>query len=607
MIATVALMALASVLIDPPAQEDVFRRMASPATDGPIPEEVETDADLVAVAVPHQAGVVGAALFPRRAAAQFVAVEREIVERGGEEAQAAERERCRRDRFWFLSRWVDLESKFPLGQDRTVPFLPFVYQVKIVRLYDRAREERKGIFLDKSRQLGLSWLWMGLYLHGLLFEDQTSFFATSHKQDEVDDGGAGSTTDSLFGRLRFMYNQLPPFLRDVPGTTTPALRFKHLQISHVTSEAFLAGEAATDNIARGSSYEVGLLDEFAHVERSESAWASADDAIAVPILSSTPQGEANKFAHFHRMLSRPKSDSEKEVRSRFLAHRAHWSEHPIYARDIERDQDGKLTSPWYRRATATKTSEKAAAEYDIAYAGSLPGRYIPEFRRGVHVPEEPIALNTGYGFYLSADHGLSDTEVWGLWQTDGRYMAELVDEWHTVPEGEHHGEDLTSAEVAEGVLRWLHGWGLSLARIEAVFPDPSGASRDQTSGQSHHDLLLRTWARNGQYLRDGAWIPANNEFAEGVESTRLLFKGTWQGNPFDLRISPRCTLVVDSLLNYRRRITRDGRVLDQELQDWTNHGADMVRYFAHTLFPAIGDVPVGGEEESYTTAGRGRI
>ncbi len=596
---------VARSILTPPEQWEALRVLSEPAVGGRIPAEVELGMELVAVPEVRDDGI-RCRLMPRVNAVDLVRVERQIIVMSSGKVQALERELCRRSRLYFIGRWLDLETKFPLGRDRTVPFLPFPYQVRIIRLYDQARAERRGIFEEKSRQLGLSWLWMAIFLHGLLFEEQTSFFATSRREKEVDDGGSGSTTKSLLGRTRFMYDQLPDFLRMDADNERPVLSFKALGITHATNGSYLAGEAATPNMGRGGSYTVGLLDEFAHIEQSEAAWASADEAIECPIISSTPQGEDNKFADLRDKLARPTTSADPEVRRRFLVARSHWSEHPIYAQGISRDDNNRLTSPWYRKACATKTPEKAAQEYDIEYAGSLPGRYLPEFSRGVHVPEEPIALHTGYWFYLSADHGLSDTEVWGLWQTDGVSFAELLDEWHSVPPGSHHGADLTSAEVARGVLDWLTSWTLTLARLEGVIPDPAGDARDQTTGQSHHELLKATWLRAGQQLP--AWYPANNSILDGIESTRLLMKGTYNGKPFRFRVSPRCTLTIDSLINYRRRITRDGRVLDQEHHDWTNHAADMVRYFVHTMFPAIGEVAIAmNEPESYTSAVHGRI
>lgn len=592
-------------LLSPLEQEHALHMLSLPAASGPIPPEVEYGTDLVAVPEARPDGVL-CHLMPRADAIDFVRAERALIDMAPPEARVVEREICRLDRAYFIARWLDIETKFPIGRDRSMPFVPFVYQLRMIRLYDQARREEKGIFEEKSRQLGLSWLWMALFLHGLLFEDQASFFATSRREQEVDDGGRGSTTKSIFGRLRFMYEHLPPFLRFDPTTGNESLAIKFLSIVHRTSGSYLSGEAATSNIGRGGSFTVGLLDEFSHVEQSESAWASADEAIQCPIVSSTPLGEDNKFADLRNKLARPKNDSEREVRKRFLVCRSHWSEHPYFARGISRDADGNLTSPWYRRACSTKTAEKAAQEYDIAYAGSLPGRFFPEFNRGIHVPLEDIELHTGYWFYLSADHGLSDTEVWQLWQTDGRTFAECLDEWHSVPEGSHHGADLTTTEVAAGIVEWLKSWGLTLARVEGAIVDPAGAARDETSGQSHHELLKATWTRLKQTVP--TFYMANNSILDGIESTRLLMKGMYNGKPFRFRISPRCTLTIDSLINYRKRTLRSGEMTDQEHKDWTNHASDCTRYLCHTMFPAIGDVASEMlEPHAYTDATQGRI
>lgn len=599
---------LPPALFAPPGQEAMLRHLGLPAETGPIPPDALYQSDVVTVPV-ADAGRVRPVLFQRVDAIELVEHEREIVRRAIPFDQGMEWERCRRDRFWFIGRWVNLETKFQIpGAGRTVPFSPYPYQVRGIRLYDRARDEGKWIFQDKSRQMGESWLLMALLLHGVLFEEQFSALVTHRKEIEVDDGGMGSTTKSLLGRLRFMYEALPGFLRWAPGTTTDALDIKHLLIRNEQKGSYVVGEGSSPNIGRGGSFRVWVGDEWAHTEQSESAAASVNEAAEVGILNSTPAGEDNHFARTKSNLAKPRSPAESGLRDRYLVNRVHWSEHPLYSIDISRDAEGKLTSPWYRRACANLTTEKAAQEYDINYSGSLPGRYYPEFSYGKHVTADPIPLHTGLWFYLSADHGLADTEIWGLWQTDGISMAELVDEWHTVPPGQKTGEDLTSREVAAGVLDWLEGHSLSLKKLQGVFPDPSGGARDQTSGQSHHHLILDEWRRRGQHLQEGAFVSANNEFVQGIMSTRLLLKGKYNGRDFVFRISPKCTLTIDSLQNYRRVITRDGTVTDRELHDWTSHAAAMVRYFCHTLFPAIGEVAeVGRQGESYTPATRGRI
>lgn len=586
-------------LFEPPRQADVIRRMQQPAARSPLPIEASFDAELVALPTPTEAGRVELIAYDREDAVDLILAHREEVVRHYTPSELwFERELCRRDRLYFIGRWLDVSTKFSIGNDRIVPFALFPYQVRGIRLYERARRQRVGIFSDKSRQLGESWRYMALYLHALLFEESIPLFATSRKEEEVDNGGNKSNVKSLFGRIRFMYNRLPDFLRLDPKTHKEALEFKYLSVNNPTTGAFVAGEGATEEIARSGTYEVGLLDEFGRIERSETALASAMAAIRCLIVNSTPEGEANAFARIHKTLTQPRSPKEEALRDRFLVSRIHWSENPIYNRGIRHGPDGKLVSPWYLKETAGLTEETAAAEYDIEYAGSLPGRFFPEFGYSLVSPD--VQLRRDAFLYLSADHGLGDTEVWGLWQTDGRTWADLVDEWHSVPEGSKHGADLTTPEVAENLLSWLRGWGLSLWDFEALIADPSGAARDQTSGQSHWQLLRYYWQQNTGRVPP-ALTPANNEFAAGIASVRVLLRGHWNGNAFRVRVSDRCTFTIDSLLSYRRKIERStGRVLPDEFKDWTNHAADMVRYFVHSVFPAIGDVvDAGASGESY--------
>lgn len=584
-------------LFEPARQADVIARMATPASRGPLPIEAQFDAEIVGVPTPVENGRVAIDAFEREDAAELILAHRELVARHYTPSELwDERELCARDALYFIGRWLDVSTKFGIGTDRIVPFALFPYQVRGIRLYQRARRQGLGIFSDKSRQLGESWRYMALYLHALLFEDGIPLFATSRKEEEVDNGGAKSNVKSLFGRIRFMYDRLPDFLRLNPDNAKESLEFKYLNVNNPHTGAFLAGEGATEEVARSATYEVGLLDEFGRIERSETALASAMAAIRCLIVNSTPEGEANAFARLHKTLTKPKSEKDLTLRNRFLVSRIHWSENPIYNRGIRYDRDGALVSPWYLKETAGLTEETAAAEYDIEYAGSLPGRFFPEFSYALVAPKDDVRLRRDVFLYLSADHGFGDTEVWGLWQTDGKTWADLVDEWHEVPEGSRHGANLTSPEVAESILAWLTRWGLTLWDFEVLIADPSGAARDETSGQSHWQMLRSTWNRiTGRIPPE--LTPASNEFAAGIASVRVLLRGQWNGNPFRVRVSDRCTHTIDSLLNYRRKIDRaTGRVLPDEVKDWTNHAADMVRYFVHSVYPAIGDVVDEGSE-----------
>ena len=71
----------------------------------------------------------------------------------------------------------------------------------------------KNIHVEKSRQMMISWAFMVLFLYDLLFVDNVADFITSRKEFLVDDGGRVSTPHSLLGRIKFMWERLPPFMK----------------------------------------------------------------------------------------------------------------------------------------------------------------------------------------------------------------------------------------------------------------------------------------------------------------------------------------------------------------------------------------------------------
>ena len=62
--------------------------------------------------------------------------------------------------------------------------------------------------IDKSRQMMISWAFMVLFMHDISFKNNIAHFITSRKEDLVDDGGINSTVNSLFGRIRFIWEMM---------------------------------------------------------------------------------------------------------------------------------------------------------------------------------------------------------------------------------------------------------------------------------------------------------------------------------------------------------------------------------------------------------------
>jgi len=287
----------------------------------------------------------------------------------------------------------------------------------------------------------------------------------SRKEQKVDDGGQNSTTDSLHGKIRFMYERLV-------GAETFPLKIKHLSLVNPASGATIIGEAAGTNAGRGGTFLCGLWDETASTERGHAIYAAWEQAVRCPHYLSTPQGKSNFFAYSGSI------DSLQQVRH-------HWTIHPVkgagkhlchggmtHPGHNEACLGGEWRSAWYEEQCKRLTPELVAQELDISYERSTLGRAFPEFDATQQaVPD--LRAEPGGVFVVSIDPGVTTAAAVLLQFVDAPGVREcrVMDAWK--------GHDATTATYAELIRRWEERFG----KLQ-VTGDPSGFSRNLTYGES---------------------------------------------------------------------------------------------------------------------------
>lgn len=286
------------------------------------------------------------------------------------EWQAAEYRRVVEDKqYWFNNYvWTVDARKTP----SVIPFVLYPFQIRFITQLDRFMDT----FVDKSRQMGISWTLMGWELHNALYMKGFSALNISRKESEVQD--AGNTFHCLHGRLFFIYERLPPFLK--PRIHNPFLTFKVPSM-----ESIIKGESSNPKAGRDSQYKFVLIDEGAHIDCLDEMWKGVRSATNSICLNSTPPKNKvnNKFAEI------------KEMKNSGFTHMSfHWREHPEY------------TDEWYAKKTASMTKEEIAQELDIAYDAALTDTSYPEYSDAVHLVGHKIYLNPKAELYCFMDFGL---------------------------------------------------------------------------------------------------------------------------------------------------------------------------------------------------------
>lgn len=434
-------------------------------------------------------------------------------------------ERYARDPFvWMDETPIWVASKFAEGgRARPARFSPFPGQIRTVEAWidlELLRRENalrfRNIVVEKSRQIGETWLFAVVLEWILQYRAGVMGLALHKRSAEIDDGGNRATLKSLFGKVRYIDARLgspnglpdPRARADVPGLA--ALTFRPFsrepaKIENPRNGTTIYGEGQTDNPGRGDTYDLVLVDEAAHVEHGELVHAALDDACPDgKAYFSTPQGDSN----VHARLA-----DEKPKGWEYL--RLHWSEHPVYGKGqhvageleectlcagtrsgipwnpedpVSHRYGGRLTSPWYDQAILAKTDEQVAQELDIDRERALGGRVFSEFESGRHVVEEgiPFTPELESKTELFWDFGLDATSVVVCQDAPSEYRVVGILEM-----GDLFGSTATPELVAKALRAYLAELGVPPERTKAdwtrrmyAIGDPAGHTRSLATNRA---------------------------------------------------------------------------------------------------------------------------
>ena len=200
--------------------------------------------------------------------------------------QVVQMELCRRDPvYWFNHFAWTFDPRDGKGD---LPFDLYPFQEWFIPLLKKKIDAQADIDIEKSRTMGASWMVMGLFLWYWLFVPGSSFLVGSITQDEVDQNLI-DPEDTLFGKIRFLYQYLPPWMK--PKEITD----KHLVFKNHDNGSSIGGKAPTSNFGRGSRKTAIFFDEVAFWQWGRSAYASASQTTKCRIMCSTPNGKYDPY------------------------------------------------------------------------------------------------------------------------------------------------------------------------------------------------------------------------------------------------------------------------------------------------------------------------
>jgi hypothetical protein len=233
------------------------------------------------------------------------------------------------------------------GHHAHVPFITWKVQDQFLAELVTGIETGQDILIDKSREMGASWLCLSVFHWFWQFRPACSFLEVSRNEILVDKIG---DMDSLFEKHRYL-NRWQPFWM-IPRRVED----KYLHLGNGDNGSVIKGESTNGDVGRGGRKTACLLDEFAAVLNGDEIDGSTADTTACRIFNSTPKGPGTAF---HKI--------KKERRAKVLE--LPWWHHPEKGRGAFQifDSDGKVKwrSPWWFAEEKRRDAKWMAQEVDM--------------------------------------------------------------------------------------------------------------------------------------------------------------------------------------------------------------------------------------------------
>ncbi len=270
-----------------------------------------------------------------------------------------------------------------------VPFILYDFQEDAVLRILRAIP-RHDVLIEKSRDMGASWICAVSFTYGFQFTDDKTFLFLSSKKENVDSPGNPKT---LFWKMDYLIEHQPVWLQ--PRGYKRSEHSRSLHRENPETGTVVDGEATISDVARGDRRTAILLDEFAKFDHGYEAMAATRDAANCRIFNSTPRGVNNAFAdkahdpaiekiriHWSLHPDKAKGLYNKENGQYNAIDASYWSTISDTTTEMERLDtmiltrgiplpDKKLRSPWYAiQCERAISAQEVAQELDIDYLGS---------------------------------------------------------------------------------------------------------------------------------------------------------------------------------------------------------------------------------------------
>ena len=481
--------------------------------------------------------------------------------------QHAEMEWCRRDiLYWFRSYlYTDRNpTMFDDSYPNVLPFVPFPFQEEAIEEiresiweWSKPVKDRKpwvltDVFIEKSRQMGMSWLVAGIFLYWFLFHWH-KYTIISRTAEEVD---TAWDMDSMFEKIRFMIRELPTWMlpkwlsKELGKDKTNA----YMRITDPNNWASITGKSANPDAGRWGTRNAIFMDEMAFMQNASTINKAAWNNTPCRIFNSTPNGEGNEFYRMRKLcVERVDKETGSILPPEIKGLRYHWTDHPHY------------DDTWYQRKIKGKTPEGIAQELEIDYNTAIEWRVYADFPKdSVEIeydPSKPMYV------WMDNSHGWQDPNAIICMQQNGSYR-DLFDAIEIYQPPEFCAEYLTAQpkfQMKNNEQEFLERWK-NYNRRKAVFiSDPY-----DTKSAMWSSTILDDYRKVGINLM----LPQERKKSEQITKTRT--------NIYRIRYNKHCEDMASAILNAKYPTRKETSNATSQnitpIHDWTSHFRTALEY-----------------------------
>jgi hypothetical protein len=293
---------------------------------------------------------------------------------------------CKHNLLFFVSLFVFQFNPREKHDGSLGPFIAWDFQDEAFKVLLWCVENDEDVLIEKSRQMGASWMLVILFVWLWLFHDHPALLFISRDEKAVE----SDKPSSLFWKIDFILKYLPDFLKPSKW------KRRKLFFGNDDEGGSIFGEASTGKAGVGATLTAMGIDEFSQIEDDYEVLHRTSDATGCRIFNGTHLGLDTAFYELSQRV-----DFRKLV--------LHWSQHPKrrrglyrydaatntvirldpayeYPSDFRFVMDGSptggpfpgLRSPWYDHECKRKGSARAIAmDLDIDPKGSVSQFFDP--------------------------------------------------------------------------------------------------------------------------------------------------------------------------------------------------------------------------------------